>query len=145
MHYGIGLPPTISSFGAVENASVSDWHSLKSGHALAQTQDDDDAFHMNKKESFAQRGDCILPRNVELADISNLSFYAFYRQFYTNRGRLHVRQKERFLTVTGLGYPAQASREHADHEFYAKRTLYAYMPCAGLRGTDYINDVAARY
>ena len=53
--------------------------------------------------------------------------------------------KEKFLTLTGLGYPAQASRDHAEHEFYAKRTLYAYMPCAGLRGTDYIDDVVERF
>ena len=32
-------------------------------------------------------------------------------------------------------------RTHVHHEEYAKRTLYAYMPCAGLRGTDYIDEV----
>ena len=37
VHHGIGLPPTISSFGDVENASLSDWHSLKTGAALATT------------------------------------------------------------------------------------------------------------
>ena len=77
VHHGLGLPPTISSFGDVENASLSDWHSMKTGAALTKTEDDDIAFHMNKKEQFAQRGDLILPRNARLSDISNLSFYAF--------------------------------------------------------------------
>ena len=74
-----------------------------------------------------------------------MSFYAFHRQYYVQRGRLHRRQKERFLTVTGLGYPAQAARDHAEHEFHAKRTLYAYMPCAGLRGVDFIDEVVTRF
>ena len=56
VHYGLGLPPTISSFGTVENASVSDWHAMKTGASLNKTEDDDIAFYMNKKEQFANRG-----------------------------------------------------------------------------------------
>ena len=117
IHYGVGLPPTISSFGDVENASVSDWHALKAGLTLSRTGDDDRAFHMNKKEQFSQRGSCILPRHMQIEELMDLSFYGFYRQFYVTQGRLRQRQKERFLSVTGLGYPAQASREHPEHEF----------------------------
>ena len=145
VHFGIGLPPTISSFGTVDNASVSDWHALKMGAAMSQTQDDADAFYANKKDQFANRGDYVRPATISPLDLENISFYAFHRQFYVQKNRLHRRQKERFLSVTGLGFPAQASRDHADHEFYARRTLYAYMPCADLQGVEYIDTIVAEH
>ena len=79
VHYGLGLPPTISSFGTVENASVSDWHAMKTGASLNKTEDDDIAFYMNKKEQFANRGNLTLPRTVHVSALENLSLYAFYR------------------------------------------------------------------
>ena len=112
---------------------------------MNKTEDDDIAFYMNKKEQFANRGSLTLPRTVHVSALENLSLYAFYRQFYVQGNRLHFRQKEKFLTLTGLGFPAQAARDHADHEFFAKRTLYAYMPCAGLRGLDYIDNIVERF
>ena len=47
VHFGIGLPPTISSFGTIDNASVSDWHALKTGKALTQADDAENPFHFN--------------------------------------------------------------------------------------------------
>ena len=38
------------------------------------------------------------------------------------------------IALTGNGWPTQAKRSHKFHEEYAKKTLYAYMPCAGLQG-----------
>ena len=43
--------------------------------------------------------------------------------------------------MTGAGHPKQAARSDPNHETYAKQTLYAYMPCDGLRGIDYIDAV----
>ena len=43
--------------------------------------------------------------------------------------------------MTGNGWPAQAKRSHKLHEEYAKKTLYAYMPCAGVSGTEYIDTI----
>ena len=50
VHYGDGLPPTISSFGSVDNAGVSDWHALKTGPALERIEDEDTALHLHKHE-----------------------------------------------------------------------------------------------
>ena len=48
------------------------------------------------------------------------------------------------MALTGNGWPAIAARSHPEHEDYSRKTLYAYMPCAGLRGTDFIDDVVQR-
>ena len=47
--------------------------------------------------------------------------------------------KEQFISVSGTGFPAQAHREHAQHTFYARQTLYAYAPCPKLLGLEYID------
>ena len=51
------------------------------------------------------------------------------------------KQKEKFIAVTGTGWPSHAKRSHPQHHEYARKTLYAYMPCYDLRGTDYIDEV----
>ena len=51
------------------------------------------------------------------------------------------KQTEKFVSVTGNGWPSHAKRQHANHAEYARKTLYAYMPCAGMRGTDYVDEV----
>ena len=84
------------------------------------------------------------PPSIVDADLMDLSFYAFYRQFYYHRGSLHRRRNEKFVSVSGTGFPAQAARSHADHDFYAQRVLYAYMPCSGLTGFEYIDAVVVR-
>ena len=60
------------------------------------------------------------------------------------KGRLIQKRKEKFVSLTGNGWPSQAKRSHKLHEEYAKETLYAYMPCRGLAGTEYIDGVARR-
>ena len=55
------------------------------------------------------------------------------------------KRKEKMIALTGNGWPQQAKRSHKLHEEYAKKTLYAYMPCAGLAGTEYIDLVARRH
>ena len=49
------------------------------------------------------------------------------------------KRKEKIVALTGAGWPSQAKRSHAQHEDYARKTLYAYMPCPGLAGTEYID------
>ena len=65
--------------------------------------------------------------------------------FYSSGGRLHRRQKEKFLSVSGLGFPAQADCAHPEHATYARKTLYAYMPCAGTSGFDYIDAAVEQW
>ena len=96
---------------------------------------------MNKVEVFSSRGTIKRPRTISEEDLRNLSLYAFWRLYYYKDGKLVRRQWERFLSVTGAGLPAHASRTHALHDAYAKHTLYAYMPCEELRGVDYIDSV----
>ena len=59
--------------------------------------------------------------------------------------RLSRRQKERFLSVSGTGHTGFACRRRPQHEYYAQQTLYAFMPCAGLRGMDYIDAVVQTF
>ena len=61
--------------------------------------------------------------------------------FTNSKNKLVRRKREKIVALNGAGWPAQAKRTHVHHTEYARRTLYAYMPCAGLRGTDYIDDV----
>lgn len=46
--------------------------------------------------------------------------------------------------MTGAGRTSEAVRTHAQHEAYARQTLYVYMPCDELRGLDYVDDVCER-
>ena len=39
----------------------------------------------------------------------------------------------------------QQKRAHAGHADFARRTLYAYVPCRGLRGVEYIDACVARF
>ena len=61
------------------------------------------------------------------------------------RGRLVRRQQDRVIAVNGLGWPAQARRAHPQRTEYARKALYAYAPCADLRGVDYIDGYVASY
>ena len=137
----LDCPRPFPVFGTVDNASVSDWHALKTGRAMSQADEDTDAVFANKRDQFGARGEYPRAKTISADDLENISFYAFHRLFYVQGNRLHKRHKERFLSISGLGYPAQAARDHAEHEFYARRTLYAYMPCAGFQGVEYIDDI----
>ena len=49
------------------------------------------------------------------------------------------------IALNGTGWPQEAVKTHKNHEAYAKKTLYAYMPCANFQGTAYIDNVVAIY
>ena len=49
------------------------------------------------------------------------------------------------MAVTGTGWPSQAKRSHPCHAHYARHALYAYMPCEGNRGTDYIDECVDKF
>ena len=55
------------------------------------------------------------------------------------------KRKEKMVAVTGAGWPSQAKRSHAQHEEYARKTLYSYMPCQGLAGTNYVEAAVREY
>ena len=86
------------------------------------------------------RGDLERPRTVQLQDLENLSLYAFWRLFDVQGKKLVKKRTEQFVALSGLGWPPQAKQSHAAHAEYAKRTLLCYMPCPGLRGTDWIKE-----
>ena len=101
-------------------------------------------FPRTKMDLFSRRGELDLPRTIQKSDLEHLSFYAFWRQFYFDKKKLHRRMKEQFISVSGTGFPAQAHREHAQHSFYARQTLYAYAPCPKLFGLEYL-DVMVKH
>ena len=144
VRYGIRLPPVLSSFGDVHNVSVSSWRSLQPARAAAFLGLDEPVTTMNKLEIFGARGTLPRPSTISEGHLRNLSFYAFWRLFYWCSGKLHRRQLERFLSVTGAGHPTHAARSHAQHESYARQTLYVYMPCEDLQGVEYVDAVCAR-
>lgn len=45
------------------------------------------------------------------------------------------------LAMNGVGWPNHAAKTNKNHIDYARRTLYAYMPCYKLQGTEYIDRV----
>ena len=141
VRYGIRLPPVLSSFGDVHNASISSWRALKPAHVISFLGEKESITAMNKTEVFSARAMLPRPKTISEDDLGNISFYAFWRLYYYSAKSLHRRQQERFVSITGAGHPSQAARAHSEHENYAKHTLYVYMPCEALRGVDYIDDV----
>ena len=85
------------------------------------------------------------PAKMLLSDLQDLSFYAFWRLYYVNGKRIVQRRKEKIVAINGAGWPRQAKRSHEKHDDYAKKTLYAYMPCAQCCGTSYIDAVVCKY
>ena len=112
---------------------------MKRGAALLLKSDR--VTNLSKVEIFNARSLLERPESIPIEALENLSFYAFWRLFYNNKNKLVQRRREKFVALNGTGWPAQAKRGHVHHEDYAKRTLYAYMPCAGLSGTKYVDDV----
>lgn len=96
--------------------------------------------HNSKLQFFNKR--CSFQRAVHLPleHLHNISFYAFWRLFDVHSNRLSRRQREAIVSISGTGWPSQAQKIHPRHLYYAKHTLYAYMPCLGDRGTDYIDE-----
>ena len=71
-------------------------------------------------------------------ELRGLSCYAFWRIFDVHKNTVSKKKKERFIGLTGLGWPAHAKTTHPKHEEYARNTRIAYSPCPGNAGTDYI-------
>ena len=131
----------LSSFGDVRPASVSNWATLKPAEALQRTKEHHRATNKSALELFNARADLKRPASIQLEDLENISFYAFSRMYDVSKGSIVKKHTEKFVAVTGNGWPAQAKRTHELHRDYARKTLHAYMPCAGLRGVDYIDYV----
>ena len=85
----------------------------------------DRVTYLSKLEIFNERGTLKLPRTVCVEDLEHMSFYAFWRLFDVASNRLSKRQREKITAVQGLGWPSHASRTHALHDGYARKTLYA--------------------
>ena len=143
MHFGLRLPGT--RFGPVNSISVSNWSAVKRGRALNRLKKDERATYLSKVELFNLRAHLELPRTVPVSRLESLSFYAFWRMYDVVKGRIVRRQREKITAVNGTGWPAQAKCSNPLHTEYAHKTLYAYMPCHHLRGTDYIDEAVAIY
>ena len=144
LHFGLRLPGVLSSFDDVQKASVSNWSSVKSNRSVAQLKPEERVTNLSALEIFNSRGMLERPARLREESLHALSFYAFSRMFDVVRGKIVQKRKEKMVALTGNGWPAQAKRSHEKHSEYAKKTLYAYMPCPGLAGTEYIDAVVRR-
>jgi len=145
LHFGLRLPGVASALGRVRDVSVSQWSALRRGGDFARLSPGDRCTLRNKLELFGARGMLTRPSTVHLDDLRNISFYQFWRLYSVERNRIVRHQRERIVAVNGLGWPAQARRTHAQHDDYARKTLYAYAPCHDLRGIDYIDDYVVEF
>ena len=145
LHLGLRVPGVVSSFGDVKRASVSNWASLKKSHAAQRLKKTDRVTNKSALETFNHRYDLQRPGKVPLEAVQNLSYYAFWWRFDVDCGRLVLKQREKFVALSGNGWPAQAKRDRKLHVEYARKTLYAYVPCPGYAGTDYIDAAARTY
>ena len=66
MHFGLRLPGTLSSFGNVDNISVSNWAALKRGAALQFSKSTDRASHRSRIELFNER--CRWNRSTKISE-----------------------------------------------------------------------------
>ena len=65
--------------------------------------------------------------------------------FDVRSGHVSRRRREAIVSLTGTGWPSHAQKTHPQHLQYAKNALYAYAPCQGSRGTDYIDECVEKY
>ena len=144
-HFGLRLPGTLSSFGDVRNASVSNWAGVKRASELAKTKLGERATNKSALELFASRSVLKRPASILVEDLQDISFYCFWRLYDVNKGALVRKQKEKMLAITGNGWSSHAKRNHDKHEDFARKTLYAYMPCAKLSGCEYVDYVVDRF
>ena len=140
MHFGLRLPGTLSNFGDVHAASVSNWAPCKRASQVAASETDARVTTFSKLETFSARINLQFPRNFDADRLKTLSFYAFWRLFDVRAGRLVVHQWDSVVALTGVGWPSHARKGHELHASYAQKVLYAYMPCEDFSGTDYIDE-----
>ena len=141
VHAGVGLPHTLSSFGDIVSASVAGHVAVRRDAAFLE--DTEVVTTQSKLDIFHQRMLLEVSRNVDKSELETLSFYAFWRLFYVQKGKIYKRCREAIVAVHGNGWPSHAASTHQYHEEYARRTLYAYMPCPGGAGVEYV-DAAVR-
>ena len=98
-----------------------------------------------KMELFSERGTLARAQTISAEDLRDLSFYAFWRLFNVKGGKISRRDKEAIVAITGTGWPSHAAVTHQYHEHYARRILYAYMPCPALKGIEYVHEVVETY
>ena len=144
-HFGLRLPHTLSSFGETVSANVSNWCTLKSGFHVRTSGRHERITNCSKLELFNFRDFLQHSPGFTESNLRGLSFYAFWRLFDVRNGRIFKRHREAIVAVTGNGLPTRANAKNPQHAQYARLTLYAYMPCADLRGTDYIDDCVRIY
>ena len=94
---------------------------------------------------FARRG-----FNIDSLVVSSARDGQYSRMTITSLGKTEdfsniVKNVEKFVAVTGNGWSGQAKQTHERHEEYARKTLYAYMPCADLSGVEYVDAVVRHY
>ncbi len=144
-HFGLRLPGVLTTFGNVESFSMSNWTAVQPHVKLGGAEDADRATYLSKLEKFNRR--CSLKRGSQIMDrhLEGLSAYAFARMYYFEGTRVIRRRKEAIISLTGVGWPPHAQRSHKAHVEYARRTLYAYMPCPGPSGTEYIDEACVRH
>ena len=145
IHFGLRLPGVLSSYGDVSNVSVSNWSVIKSQQHLKYSSPSDRATYLNKIDLFNLRGSLNKPNHIQENDLCDISFYAFWRMYDVNNKTISRRRSEKFVALTGNGLPTHAKIDNENHTDYCKRTLYAYMPCKGLQGTAYIDEVVHRF
>ena len=138
-HFVLKLPATLSSFPEVQGVSVSSWAALKAPHVIRKMGLKSRVTHLTKIELFSQRHELARPKSIHDSDLTNLSFYAFWRMFDVQKQRLVRRQREKIISITGCGWPSHANQNSPHHEEYARKTLYAYMPCLDLQGVEFID------
>ena len=81
LHFGLRLPGTLSSFGDVVSASVSNWASVKRGRALEAAASQERATNRSALETFAARGSLRRAPAVREADLEDMSFYCSVTQW----------------------------------------------------------------
>ena len=145
VHFGLRFPGVLQKFGPVETVSISNWATVKKGRTMQDTPLPQRATYLSKLEIFNHRGALDLPSSVTQDDLKNISFYSFWRLYSVQGKRLRKRQREKMLALNGCGWPRQAKISHALHQEYARKTLYAYAPCAGLAGTEYLDQAISKY
>ena len=127
------------AIAVVVSVSVSNWAPVKNARLLEQLGDGERVTHWSKLELFNMREHLHRPGQIGEEDLSGLSFYAFWRQYSVEGGRLVRKRTEQLVAVNGVGWPHEAARTHRTHAEFARKTLYAYAPCWGLEGTEYLD------
>ena len=81
LHFGLRLPGTLSSFGDVKRASVSNRSTVKTGHSACRTKANQRITNRSALEAFNRRGELRRPATLREETLEGLSFYAFSRLF----------------------------------------------------------------